>query len=102
MEPLRKSFSISGRHSRVGGNLVKSKHYWAPRFRGGDSFGDLRSKSNAILNISHVTSHENPAIQAVDLFCWGIAKKHTLGEKSWYDCFKESIIFEEVYLPDKK
>ena len=57
---------------------------------------------NAILNINHVTSHENPAIQAVDLFCWGIAKKHTLNEKSWYDCFKENIIFEKVYLPDKK
>lgn len=56
---------------------------------------------NALLNISHVVSHESPAIQAVDLFCWGIARKYTLGETSWYDCFKKKIEFESVYLPDQ-
>jgi hypothetical protein len=55
-----------------------------------------------ILNINHVTSHENPAIQAVDLFCWGIARKHTHNDISWYDYFRENIEFEEIYLPVKK
>jgi hypothetical protein len=55
-----------------------------------------------IFNIDHVSSHENPAIQAVDLFCWGIARKHTLKDTSWYDCFKRNIEFEQVYLPGRK
>lgn len=53
-----------------------------------------------ILNINHVTSHENLAIQAVDLFCWGIFRKYTLKETDWYECFKENIFYEEVYKPD--
>lgn len=60
---------------------------------------DLDPKT--ILNINHVISHQNPAIQAVDLFCWGIARKHILKETAWYKCFEKNIILEEVYLPDQ-
>ncbi len=61
---------------------------------------DLSPKT--ILNINHVISHQNPAIQAVDLFCWGIARKHILKETAWYKFFEKNIIFEEIYLPDQK
>lgn len=61
---------------------------------------DLAPES--ILNINHVTSHENPAIQAVGLFCWGIARKYTFQDTAWYDYFKENIEFEKVYLPGNK
>lgn len=59
----------------------------------------LNLSPKTYLNINHVSSHENPAIQAVDLFCWGIARKHALDEIEWYECFRKNIKFEEVYLP---
>lgn len=59
----------------------------------------LNLSPKTLLNINHVTSHENPAIQAVDLFCWGIARKYSLNELGWYDCFSQNIKFESVYLP---
>lgn len=54
------------------------------------------------LNINHVTSHENPAIQAVDMFCWGIARKHSLNEIDWYECFSKNIKFESIYSTEQK
>lgn len=47
--------------------------------------------------ISHETSHESYGLQAVDLFCWGIARKN-LGEFLWYEKFKDKISYETVYL----
>lgn len=66
--------------------------------------------SNVPFNIDHVLSHQHPAIQAVDLFCWGIAGQYEeetgteryLKIREWYLKFQDYIIFEEVYLPDKK
>ncbi len=55
---------------------------------------------SAVLNINHVTSHENPSIQAVDLFCWGIARKHHYEETEWYNEFSKNIIFEDIYLTE--
>ena len=60
---------------------------------------NLNMPSTSILNINHVTSHSNPAIQAVDLFCWGIARKHTINDSDWYDCFSKYLKFESFYLP---
>lgn len=53
---------------------------------------------NALLQIDHATSHENTGLQAVDLFCWGIARKNTHGSDEWYDLFRRKIAFETVYL----
>lgn len=51
-----------------------------------------------ILNIRHEKSHENPALQAVDLFCWGIARKYHVADTEWYDCFRDKIRQEEQFL----
>lgn len=61
---------------------------------------NLNLSSSTFLNINHVTSHSNPAIQAVDLFCWGIARKYLLGEIDWYNCFNKHIKLETVYPPE--
>jgi hypothetical protein len=50
------------------------------------------------LDISHKASHETPELQAVDLFCWGIARKISQNNTEWYDVYKEKIKFEDVYL----
>jgi hypothetical protein len=48
-------------------------------------------------NIEHECSHNNPGLQAVDLFCWGIYRKYEHGDATWYDLFKHRIVSEEVY-----
>ena len=49
------------------------------------------------LVISHNYSHENRALQAVDLFAWGIRRKYEVGETLWYDVFRERIAYEQLY-----
>jgi hypothetical protein len=53
---------------------------------------------NTGLTIEHLGSHEDPGLQAVDLFCWGIARKYNLQDTQWYDQFAEKIRFEDEYL----
>lgn len=53
---------------------------------------------NTGLTIEHLSSHEDPGLQAVDLFCWGIARKYTRQDTLWYNCFAEKIRFEDEYL----
>jgi hypothetical protein len=53
---------------------------------------------NIPLNIYHEPSHENPGLQAVDLFCWGIFRKYEMGETDWYNTYKNMMVFETEYL----
>ncbi|HEU0189259.1 MAG TPA: DUF3800 domain-containing protein [Gallionella sp.] len=54
---------------------------------------------NARLNIDHLGSHESAGLQAVDLFCWGIARKDGLGDAEWYAVFQDKVSFTTIYLP---
>ena len=54
---------------------------------------------NARLAIDHLSSEENAGLQAVDMFCWGIARKDDLKETDWYDYYKKKVKFTTVYLP---
>ena len=55
---------------------------------------------NARLNIDHLGSHESAGLQAVDLFCWGIARKDGLGDKQWYAVYRDKVGFTTIYLPE--
>jgi len=55
---------------------------------------------NARLNIDHLGSHESAGLQAVDLFCWGIARKDSQGDEKWYAVYQDKVSFTTVYLPD--
>lgn len=57
---------------------------------------------NARLNIDHLGSHESAGLQAVDLFCGGIARKDGMGDAEWYAVFQEKVSFTTVYLPENK
>lgn len=57
-----------------------------------------RLNPNVMLNIDHITSHAEPAMQAVDLFAWGILRKYERQETSWYDCFSEKVRFDDLFL----
>lgn len=52
---------------------------------------------NIIPNISHECSHTTYGLQAVDMFCWGMARKWS-GDLDWYHHFKEWIKLELMYL----
>ena len=52
------------------------------------------------LFITHEASQENPGLQAVDLYCWGIARKDDKGDRDWYNLYREKVIFETMYLRD--
>lgn len=52
------------------------------------------------LNITHENSNDNPCLQAVDLFCWGIARKN-ISDVAWYSFFGHRIQYQTTYLADK-
>lgn len=53
---------------------------------------------NVPLNVYHERSHENPGLQAIDLFCWGIFRKYERGDVEWYNLYRDKISFETEYL----
>lgn len=57
---------------------------------------------NIPLHITHIESHKNYGIQAVDLFCWGIFRKYAYADEEWYEFFKSKIVFEQYFLEEKK
>lgn len=54
---------------------------------------------NCMLTIDHLASHENAGLQAVDLFCWGIARKDAHKDASWYAYYCKKVRFTTIYLP---
>lgn len=49
------------------------------------------------VDIDHLTSHQDPGLQAVDLFAWGVHRKYEKGDSQWYDMFSEKIDFDQVW-----
>ena len=49
------------------------------------------------LNIDHALSHEEPALQAADLFAWGIFHRYEYGDAQWREAFKGKIRYDELY-----
>ncbi len=50
------------------------------------------------LHIDHLESHREPALQAADLFAWGIFRKYEKDDSKWFEVYREKIRFDEVYL----
>lgn len=50
------------------------------------------------LFITHEFSHNNPGLQAVDLFCWGFYRKHEACDEEWYRVYRSAIAYEGEYL----
>jgi len=51
---------------------------------------------NARIGIDHLLSHKTPGLQAVDLFCWGIARKYNADDQDWYSEFEKKLIVDIV------
>jgi hypothetical protein len=54
---------------------------------------------NCMLTIDHLASHENAGLQAVDLFCWGIARKDAHKDTNWFASYYDKVRFDTIYLP---
>jgi len=52
---------------------------------------------NAYFNIDHEDSKKSYGIQAVDVFCWGIARKYEKNDLAWYKEFRDQITFETEF-----
>lgn len=50
------------------------------------------------LDVYHLDSKQNFGLQAVDIFCWGIFRKHEKQDEKWHKVFKEKIVYDEQYL----
>ena len=60
---------------------------------------ESRLPLNCLFYIYHQDSCEDTGIQAVDMFCWGIARKYMRKDDRWYNCYKKKIKDEILYLP---
>lgn len=56
-----------------------------------------RLSKKAVLTIRHAYSHEEAGLQAIDVFCTGIWRKHEKSDTTWYAEFSEKIATETVY-----
>ncbi len=51
----------------------------------------------ARLVINHSLSHENPGLQAVDLFCWGIYRRENFLETDWFSQYQEKVAYDSRF-----
>lgn len=57
-----------------------------------------RLNPNIPLHIDHVESQKEPALQAADLFAWGVFRKYEKGDAAWFDVFKGKVRYDQTYL----
>lgn len=50
------------------------------------------------LHIDHVSSEREPALQAADLFAWGIFRKYERKDTRWFEVFGDNVRFDKLYL----
>ncbi len=48
--------------------------------------------------ITHENSQNNPGLQAIDIFCWGIQRKEEDGNDSWYKLFENNVTHKRWWL----
>lgn len=44
-------------------------------------------------------SQKHQGIQAVDMFCYGIARKYEMKDEEWYQLFRDKIAVECNFIP---
>ncbi len=51
----------------------------------------------ASINISHEDSQHIKQLQAVDVFCYGIARKYNQSDTNWFEVFRSKIVYEDLF-----
>lgn len=57
-----------------------------------------RIAPNTPFDIYHEDSKKIGGLQAIDVFAWGIHRKHEYNDKEWYQIFNKKIALDEQYL----
>jgi len=70
--------------------------------KGMDDFNIHLRKDLGLLNITHEDSIKNYGLQAVDMFCYGIARKYERDDTEWYSVFQKFIYLEPEFQMKKK
>lgn len=95
---LLEKIKMDGRKPRI--QLIIDRSKSKENIRAFDKFILLQLKGkidpNVPLGISHLDSHANYCLQAVDLFCWGVFRKYEANDTVWYDVFKDRIKYENL------
>ena len=60
-----------------------------------------RVPPNTPFDIYHEDSKNIGGLQAVDMFAWGIHRKHEFNDDEWYKVFNKKIALDEQYLKQK-
>ena len=50
------------------------------------------------LNIHHIDSCEDPALQAADLFAWGVFRSYEAKDSAWLEVFRDKVRLNQMYL----
>jgi len=57
-----------------------------------------RLAPHVALRIRHRQSHVDLGLSAVDLFSWGIFRRHERDDTEWYNVFQKKVLLDERYL----
>jgi hypothetical protein len=49
------------------------------------------------VKIYHHDSYSDPGLSAVDLFCWGVFRKHERSDEEWYGEYRDKVIADLGY-----
>lgn len=63
-------------------------------------FSQLRGRLDPLvtLDISHLSSDEEPGLQAADLFVWGIFRGYEKNDWEWFEVFKKKVRYNKIFL----
>jgi Protein of unknown function (DUF3800) len=53
--------------------------------------------SQTQISINHESSQNNPCLQTVDLFCWGLQRKAEKQDDEWLSCFQAKVKVNLLY-----
>ena len=57
-----------------------------------------RISPDVSLEFVHDDSRHWPGLQWADLFAWGVFQKYERHDATWYDVFREKVLYDEQYL----
>ena len=63
-------------------------------------YSNLQSRFDPIVKMAiyHHDSCSDRGLSAIDLFCWGIFRRHERNDNEWYEVFQSKIAMDERYL----
>lgn len=94
---------INFNHAEIRVNFILDKSKGKPEIAEFNSYIfrqiQARIDPKIPLGITHALSHESLALQAVDMFAWGIFRKYERKDLEWFRVFSSKVAYDDVYLP---